>query len=330
MRFRVLALLAVCAAAGCSGTGQSPSPLPGSPLTLNCPSSITAESGPENNAKVDFPLPAASGGRAPVNVTCTPASGSVFPLGANMVGCTASDAASQTATCSFEVNVTRARRLSATRFLAFGDSITEGYLRERPTSQADVLFPTLVIPSETYPYKLQKLLEAEYPSQTFTVINAGIGGETTAQGRARFVDTLTSAKPDVLLLLEGYNELSTREVHDIMDDLRAMARSAQVRDVDVVIATLFHVTPAREADRPGSNEKISALNDEIREIAAELKIGIVDLERAFGSPPDPSLIGSDGLHPNPDGYTLIAEEFFDVIKRRFEKDLLQGPAPSWR
>src|SRR5262249_24791170 len=39
--------------------------------------------------------------------TCSPASGSMFPIGTTTVTCTASDACGQTATCSFKVTVVR-------------------------------------------------------------------------------------------------------------------------------------------------------------------------------------------------------------------------------
>ena len=334
MRSPAIVLLAACAASACGGAAQSPSPVPTPPLSLSCPANVTVESGPGENVVVDFALPAVAGGRAPVTVTCAPTSGSAFPVGTSTVGCTAADAASQSAACSFQVRVTRTLALSVTRFLAFGDSITEGFLREPPAYQPGAVFPMLVIPSETYPFKLEKLLESDYPSQQFTVVNGGVGGETTTEGRARFLDALSSARPEVVLLLEGYNELTEISTGTAREDLRAMARSAQVRDVKVLLATLFHVTDFRERQRPGSNDAIRALNREIREIAAELTLGpVVDLDRAFGDPPDGSLFGSDGLHPNPAGYALIAETFFEAIVSRYEENApsnTAGVAAGWR
>ncbi|HEY8536873.1 MAG TPA: SGNH/GDSL hydrolase family protein, partial [Vicinamibacterales bacterium] len=93
---------------------------------------------------------------------------------------------------------------------------------------------------------------------------------------------------------------------------------AQVRDVDVIIATLFQVTDQREGERPGTKVAISDLNRRILSLARQLDIGLVDLEAAFGDPPEPALMGSDGLHPTAAGYTRIADEFFDVIVDRYE------------
>ncbi|HEX7088330.1 MAG TPA: GDSL-type esterase/lipase family protein [Vicinamibacterales bacterium] len=323
MRALVPVAVAACLLAGCGGSSNSPAPGPTQPApSLTCPGNL-AVNADGDTAVVDF-APTVNGGTPPVTVSCAPASGTPFTLGTTPVTCTATDAGSRTASCSFDVEVKRARRLSVTRFLAFGDSITEGFLREPPAFGEGLVFPQLVIETETYPYKLQKRLEETYPQQDFTVVNDGVGGETTAQGRARFLESLTRAKPEVVLLVMGYNRITQTPTNEAADDLRAMIRSAQVRDVDVIVATLFQVTDKREQERPGTKVAIDALNREIRSLAQQLRIGLVDLEAAFGDPPEPALVGSDGLHPTAAGYTRIADEFFDVIVSRYERDGAPG------
>jgi hypothetical protein len=80
--------------------------------------------------------------------------------------------------------------LTATKFVAYGDSITEGFVQRCPGNEPTDRDPTgkdatppmsrfrffleqgRAQPSPTaYPAKLQELLEARYPSQTFTVVN---------------------------------------------------------------------------------------------------------------------------------------------------------------
>jgi uncharacterized repeat protein (TIGR03803 family) len=74
-----------------------------------CPTNVTAEFTATSGAAVSF-APSASGGcgETPV-VSCTPLSGSTFPIGTATVLCTATDAASNSATCSFQVTVLGAR-----------------------------------------------------------------------------------------------------------------------------------------------------------------------------------------------------------------------------
>jgi len=57
------------------------------------------------SAVVNYPAPLVSGGSGNVVVVCNPPSGSVFPLGTTTVTCTATDAADNIATCSFNVTV---------------------------------------------------------------------------------------------------------------------------------------------------------------------------------------------------------------------------------
>jgi lysophospholipase L1-like esterase len=319
-------VLLAFAVSSCGGSSTQPSP---GVLSLTCPADITKELGPGDPLDVTYAQPTASGGRQPVTVTCAPASGSAFSLGSSTVTCTGTDAGGQSASCSLRVTLTSRRILSAPRILAFGDSITEGFQRE-PIAPAPTFAPLVVIPTETYPYNLEQLLRARYPEQEVLVFNRGVGGETAAEGRRRIIEEIEDTQADLLLLLEGYNRLTEFSTDSIRDDLRAMARSAQVRDVDVLLATLFQVNDFRERQRPGSQDAISALNVQIRRLTVELKIDpAVDLERAFGD--GTSLLGVDGLHPNAAGYRLIAETFFEAITSRFEVDAVTPtptPAPA--
>lgn len=56
-----------------------------------------------SSVTINYPLPQASDNCAGVSVVCSPPSGSAFPLGATTVSCIATDAAGNTASCSFTV-----------------------------------------------------------------------------------------------------------------------------------------------------------------------------------------------------------------------------------
>ena len=69
------------------------------------------------------------------------------------------------------------RMLAKTKFMAFGDSITEG---------AVTLAPMVMLGGpETYPFKLEQMLLQRYHAQPIVVINEGLGGETTPRGAIR-------------------------------------------------------------------------------------------------------------------------------------------------
>ena len=94
-------------------------------------------------------------------------------------------------------------RIGATKFVAFGDSITAGDLS---IGQWRLMWN----PLGSYPTSLKSLLEARYTAQTFAVTNAGLGGEqvSSSSGQARFRSALLAARPEVVLLMEGANDLN--------------------------------------------------------------------------------------------------------------------------
>jgi hypothetical protein len=75
------------------------------PPVLSLPSDITAEATGPNGATVTYTATANDNLDGPVPVTCTPASGSTFPLGLTTVQCTATDAHGNIGHGSFTVTV---------------------------------------------------------------------------------------------------------------------------------------------------------------------------------------------------------------------------------
>lgn len=76
------------------------------PVISGTPSSITLEATSAAGASHTYTSPTASDVvSGTVGVTCTPASGSTFPVGPTTVSCTASDGAGNTSSTSFQVNV---------------------------------------------------------------------------------------------------------------------------------------------------------------------------------------------------------------------------------
>jgi lysophospholipase L1-like esterase len=202
--------------------------------------------------------------------------------------------------------------------VAFGDSITEGKVAD-----------TTLLPNGGYPGYLQASLAARYLTQTIAIAHEGCGGETAAAGPAgtlppclggvvRLPGVLSADAPQVLLLLEGVNDLFDGNASDIppmIDGLRTMLREARSLNVQVCLGTL---TPERSNTPHGHAFLIiPSANDQIRQLALQEGAVLVDLYNAFGGSADP-YIGTDGLHPNASGYQKIAETFFDSIRANFE------------
>jgi lysophospholipase L1-like esterase len=301
-------------------------PTPDAPApTLACPADMSAPARNGQPATVNFDLPTAQGGNAPVNVTCTPASGASFALGTTSVTCTATDAKSRTASCSFAVNVTAVPKLSKVTFVAFGDSITEGKTSPDPTA----LLLTL---EESYPFKLEVLLKARYIDQTVAVYNEGKGGEPViTKGQQRLSQVLDTREPDVLLLLDGANDLlgaansgtADAVVSKIAGALESMVKKAKNDGVEVMLATF---PPQNSAGSRGAGAKyVPKLNEKIRDVAADERVVLVDLYNGLGGTPVGS-VGVDGLHLTDAGYTRVAQIWYDAIRERYETPS-EGSAP---
>jgi acyl-CoA thioesterase-1 len=243
-------------------------------------------------------------------VECTPGSAATFAIGDTNVNCTATDADRAQASCGFRVTVRVSQTIARTKFVAFGDSITEG---------AVSLAPLIMLAGpETYPSKLEQMLLERYPSQAVVVINRGVGGETTRGGAQRVASVLDADRPEVMLLLEGINNVNGLATSTQVANLRTIITEANKRGVGVIIATVLPILPTSRLYQPGNTDsRIQALNTNIFALADEYNLGpVVDLFAIFKA--DTTLMGSDGLHPTAQGQTRIAEAFRDEIVRRYD------------
>jgi lysophospholipase L1-like esterase len=264
---------------------------------------------------VAFTVPTPTGGTAPITTTCTPQSGGTFPIGSTVVTCTAVDARRQAAACNFSVNVTAPPRLAVARYIAFGDSITEGFPH---TISPSLLDPA---PEGSYPAVLQALMRARYTAQTVNIFDEGVGGESVSTGLTRLPGVLTADAAGALLLMEGANDLNqfgTFGVDIAVSGLRQMIRSARARSMSVFIGTLLPERANGTPVRAFHPELVVPTNDGIRSMAAAEGAVLVDLYAAFGGVADTVLISSDGLHPTAAGNERIAQTFYTAIRSRLE------------
>lgn len=196
-----------------------------------------------------------------------------------------------------------------TKYIAFGDSITN------PGGDFDD--PSLPCPEECgYPGRLEDLLQAA--GVAAEVVNAGRGGERTTEALSRLNDVLDQEGGDVLLLMEGTNDVS-RDLSEetIRFNLDQMAQAAESRGMEAVHATVIPRVPdASLGDR--ENVVTQRLAWEIRDLAFQRGRDLADPFEVFRSHPNPFAElyapGADAVgHPNAQGFDLLAEIFFDVL-----------------
>lgn len=163
--------------------------------------------------------------------------------------------------------------------LAFGDSLTWGTGAER---------------DQAYPARLAALIERR-------VINAGIPGETTAEGAARLPGVLAEYRPRLVLLCLGGNDMLRKlPPAQTAANLRLMLTTLRTSGIEVVLigvpkpqffggAADFYDDLAEEFRIPYEG---AILNEVLKNISYK----------------------SDPIHPNADGYARIAERLADLLR----------------
>jgi len=169
---------------------------------------------------------------------------------------------------------------SGATVLAFGDSLTHGN-----GASAD----------QSYPAVLEELLGVR-------VVNAGVPGEVSADGRKRLPGVLEKVQPQLVILIHGGNDFLRRlDLTQAKENLRAMIEMSRQQGADVVLAGvpqfgLFLTPPPFYQELAGEN-RLPYLDDTLSDILKD---------RA---------LKSDTIHPNAAGYRQLAEALAKLIRK---------------
>ena len=301
--------------AGCGGGSNNPAPVADAPK-ITCPSDMTVSEVRTLTQEVTFPAPTVTAGTAPVNTTCTPASGSSFPLGDTRVNCTARDAQAREASCAFTVTL-KGFALAVKKFDAIGDSLTVG----------ENGLPAVVDPPNSYPTKLQVLLDAYYPGQGMTVLNRGESGQRIERTEELIPTIVATDRPDAVLLLGGYNNLTmpcrpgqgaTQACRDAIDFVAVYTRDCirRVKESPVGVKFIFVSTltpPGATGSKRIDKDAIIEVNRRVRQYITSERATLVDSHPVFLGH-EGEYVSPDGLHLNPAGYQALADTFLSVIR----------------
>jgi lysophospholipase L1-like esterase len=169
------------------------------------------------------------------------------------------------------------------RVVFLGNSITDGWAKYFP-----VMFPGK-------PY-----------------VGRGIGGQTTPQMLVRFRQDVVALHPAAVVILGGTNDIAGNTgpstIEMIEDNLMSMTEIAQANGIRVVLSSVLPVFdyPWRPGLTPAP--KIVALNAWMKAYAAKVGAVYLDYESAMADARHGlrSDLTSDGVHPNPAGYRVMA------------------------
>lgn len=175
--------------------------------------------------------------------------------------------------------------------LFFGDSLTAGYGLEEEQA-----FPSLI----------QNRIDSL--GMEYTVVNAGLSGETTSGGLNR-IDWILKQDIDVFVLELGANDmLRGIEVGSTTENLKGILEKVKTKNPEVkfIIAGML-APPNMGTDYARSFGKI------FPDLAKDFNAGLIPflLDNVGGRP---ELNLPDGKHPNVEGQKIVRENVWTVLK----------------
>ncbi len=179
--------------------------------------------------------------------------------------------------------------------VAFGDSLTAGFG---------------VDPGRSYPDNLQR--DLDQAGYSYRVVNLGISGETTSDALAR-MDTVIAARPRIVILEFGGNDgLRGLPIASVRSNLEQMISRLQAEHIRILLAGL--TLPPNYGP-----EYIRPFERMYHDLATKYHLPLIPflLEGLF----ERGLFQQDGIHPNEQGYAMVAHLVF-----RHLKPLLGPPA----
>ncbi len=173
----------------------------------------------------------------------------------------------------------------------FGDSLTAGY-------QLD--------PEEAFPARIQEILDSLQLG--YTVVNAGLSGETTASGRNR-INWILNQKADIFILELGANDgLRGIPLSETRENLQAMIDTVKSKNAETEIILAGMQIPPNLGQ-----EYTSEFRTLFKDLALENEIALIPflLEGVAGIP---ELNLEDGIHPTPEGHEIVAENVWRILE----------------
>jgi lysophospholipase L1-like esterase len=203
------------------------------------------------------------------------------------------------------------------KVVAAGDSITWGRLGGGDQA------------AEPYPATLQRLLSPQHPG--VEVVNEGIPGASAEALFERLDDFIDGDRPIVVLIMIGTNDADTDDlnrVNGVVATIRQTVQLAKALGAIPILASMGRICRDSVA-----NQVAEAINSHLPGVAADEDVRFVDI---FGALNDCFWYRVDGLHPEQDGYDLMAAAWqaavdqalndaltlqSEVLLLRFDKEL---------
>jgi acyl-CoA thioesterase I len=180
------------------------------------------------------------------------------------------------------------------RIVVLGDSLTAGLGLDR---------------RDAYPTLLQQRLKAA--GLNYEVVNAGVSGDTSADGLSRLDWALDGDVRVLIVALGGNDGLRGLPVAQLQDNLARIIEPAQARGIRVILAGM-------DAPPNYGRDYIVSFHKVYPALAAKYHVALVPflLQNVAGIE---SLNQRDGIHPTAQGARIVADNVWAVLKPVIEQ-----------
>ncbi len=179
------------------------------------------------------------------------------------------------------------------RVACVGDSITEG----------------------AYPYKLRSMLGSDY-----TVGNFGVSGSTVSKNSTipymsqEDFRRAMSFRPDIVVVMLGTNDANPEIAYNadvgFEEDYKELINCFQALEGVQQIYIVKSPPILSQNSAYNNTYLVNTVFPHIDNVADQLDLPTIDMYNSLGENPE---LFSDGVHPNNDGASIIANTIFEVI-----------------
>lgn len=183
-------------------------------------------------------------------------------------------------------------------YVAFGDSITDGY----GVYRGFVSFLT------------ERISKAR-PEIELTTINTGMSGDNTSDAIYRLQSDVLEHDPDLVTINFGVNDaFSGISAEKFGSNLEGMVDAIQENGCASIVLVSSEVIP-----EPRAEKQVLPYWEKMRQVAEKMEIVYADANGYWQSLLDSgtdqwSLIIPGDMHPNEEGHKVIADAVFEAIK----------------
>ncbi|MDO9205260.1 MAG: arylesterase [Methylotenera sp.] len=172
---------------------------------------------------------------------------------------------------------------------------------------------TVVILGDSLSYGTGASEGEDYPNLLakttgWQIINAGIPGNTSADGLERLPRLLTAHRPKLLVVALGGNDFLQRlPSSETTANLKAILEQAKTQGITAVLVAVPELSPLKAA--------VGSLSDHplYKKIAEETATPLV--KNVFSEVLSDNSLKADQVHPNASGYGVVSGQMFEALKK---------------